>query len=288
MAELDSEPLPAQFIFSPFEEPPEFDFHYNNTAPVNIYRTDTLTQGSIINRPKSGGALDLPCGPLTLKYCDDLLDRLLRHSDLSAFKKEVDPVRDGCPNYFSIIKEPMDLTTLQKRLRSGVIPNVAEFKRCLDLIWDNCETFNGETHPLAREAQSFRNAINLVWSKCSNPPPLDAIKYLEDMKVKLHRVGEIFEEILDVPPRPNIPPPPKVKPYVAPKITPVKVVEGPPTQMQRKQMADKFMNTPASELKEEWNIIRPYITQDMLTNKQFSLNDLPEGVLINLKKLMLK
>ena len=49
---------------------------------------------------------------------------------------------DIAPNYLSIIKFPMDLSTLRKRIISNAYKTVQEFEKDLKLIFDNCREYN--------------------------------------------------------------------------------------------------------------------------------------------------
>jgi hypothetical protein len=46
------------------------------------------------------------------------------------------------PNYYDLIKNPMDLSTMTKKLRSFVYNSKSEFVKDLDLIWSNCLEYN--------------------------------------------------------------------------------------------------------------------------------------------------
>ena len=54
------------------------------------------------------------------------------------FLKPVNPVSDNAPNYFEIVKTPMDLATITDKLASRVYPNVAAFKSDMELVFENC------------------------------------------------------------------------------------------------------------------------------------------------------
>lgn len=54
-----------------------------------------------------------------LGECLFLINTLMQHSDAAHFCLAVDPVRDNVPDYHFIVKEPMDLSTIQHRLHSG-------------------------------------------------------------------------------------------------------------------------------------------------------------------------
>uniref|UniRef100_M4BP05 Bromo domain-containing protein n=1 Tax=Hyaloperonospora arabidopsidis (strain Emoy2) TaxID=559515 RepID=M4BP05_HYAAE len=51
------------------------------------------------------------------------------------FSRPVDPELDGCPNYLSVIDQPMDLGTIRSRAK-------AKLYRDVELVWQNCRTFN--------------------------------------------------------------------------------------------------------------------------------------------------
>lgn len=61
------------------------------------------------------------------------------------------------PDYYNIIKHPMDLGTMTKKLKLLTYKSKAEFVADLDLIWLNCLKYNGDlNHPLRRNANSMR------------------------------------------------------------------------------------------------------------------------------------
>jgi hypothetical protein len=68
----------------------------------------------------------------------------------------VDPDRDGAPDYFTIIKEPMALEEVKRKLVGNEYDSVQTWERDVNLIWTNAKTYNGEdtlfTH-MAMEGQ---------------------------------------------------------------------------------------------------------------------------------------
>ncbi|KHJ34113.1 putative bromodomain-containing protein [Erysiphe necator] len=61
------------------------------------------------------------------------------------------------PDYYNIIKHPMDLGTMTKKLKTLTYKSKAEFVTDLDLIWSNCLKYNADIHhPLRRNANSMR------------------------------------------------------------------------------------------------------------------------------------
>ncbi|QSZ31129.1 hypothetical protein DSL72_000692 [Monilinia vaccinii-corymbosi] len=61
------------------------------------------------------------------------------------------------PDYYNVIKQPMDLGTMTKKLKSLVYKSKKEFVTDLDLIWENCLKYNGQDkHPLRKNAENMR------------------------------------------------------------------------------------------------------------------------------------
>lgn len=89
----------------------------------------------------------------------DALERLLldlrSQSHSAAFLARVNK-RDA-PDYYDVIKNPMDLGLMLKNVKSGKYRTKEAFKKDLDLIWDNCLLYNTEpSHPLRASANLMR------------------------------------------------------------------------------------------------------------------------------------
>ncbi|KAJ8924783.1 hypothetical protein NQ315_000936 [Exocentrus adspersus] len=70
-----------------------------------------------------------------------ILDYVKNHEDAWPF---ADPVEEEyAPNYYSIVKKPMDLETMEERLESGYYKNFSKFRADFQLIVDNCRLYNG-------------------------------------------------------------------------------------------------------------------------------------------------
>ena len=68
----------------------------------------------------------------------------------------VQPVnRDEVPDYYEVIKEPMDLTTMESKLDKDQYETVEQFVYDAKLIFNNCRSYNNET------TTYFKNATRL-------------------------------------------------------------------------------------------------------------------------------
>jgi hypothetical protein len=67
---------------------------------------------------------------------------LKKHKSAYPFLLPVDPKRDGVLNYFEVIKEPMDLYTIEGNLTNGTYTSPTQFHTHINKIWSNSYTFN--------------------------------------------------------------------------------------------------------------------------------------------------
>jgi len=80
--------------------------------------------------------------PAQLKQtCQEVLKGLRQHQHGWVFNVPVDPVDLGLPDYFDIIKNPMDLGTIQKKLEKGY-HSLKDFQSDVNLCFDNAMTYN--------------------------------------------------------------------------------------------------------------------------------------------------
>lgn len=70
----------------------------------------------------------------------------------------------GLTDYPEIIKKPMDLRTVRKNLGKGKYKKFEEFYRDVQLIWDNCKTYNIQGSDIYKMAE----AMEKVAKKCVN------------------------------------------------------------------------------------------------------------------------
>lgn len=68
---------------------------------------------------------------------------LWKVKDSTIFLKPVDPVELNIPDYFTIIKKPMDFSTIKKKLNSGLYTNFRDFDNDMKLVFYNCILYNG-------------------------------------------------------------------------------------------------------------------------------------------------
>ena len=97
--------------------------------------------------------LNLPAAKLKSK-CLEVLKLLQSHQHGWVFNTPVDPVELGLTDYFEVIKHPMDLGTIKKRLENGCYSSIEKFRVDVFLTFDNAMVYNPEgsvVHNMAHE-----------------------------------------------------------------------------------------------------------------------------------------
>jgi len=89
--------------------------------------------------PSSGG--DTLAGEALTK-CKAAVRDLRKHKDAAVFLEPVDWKGAGLMDYPTVIKRPMDLGTIMKRLESGQYATVLDVAADIDLVWSNAMTYN--------------------------------------------------------------------------------------------------------------------------------------------------
>lgn len=79
-----------------------------------------------------------------------LLSDLQNHASSWAFLNPVN--KDEVTDYYEVIKEPMDLSTMEQRLEENVYENLDAFLNDASKIFNNCKAYNGENSSYTKNA----------------------------------------------------------------------------------------------------------------------------------------
>ena len=89
--------------------------------------------------------------------CKEILNLLRGHACAGPFLLPVDPVLLGIPDYPNIIKNPMDLNTVGKKLSSNQYSSQLEFEEDISLIWTNAMTYNAPSSPVFKMTEEIKS-----------------------------------------------------------------------------------------------------------------------------------
>ncbi|KAL7267269.1 transcription initiation at TATA-containing promoter protein [Rhizina undulata] len=103
-----------------------------------------------------------------LKFCDLVLRELLRKQHEAyafPFYAPVDPVALNIPDYFKIIREPMDLQTIGSKLKSNQYESASEFEADIRLMFSNCYKFNPSNQAVHQMGRRLEGVFDLKWAE---------------------------------------------------------------------------------------------------------------------------
>lgn len=92
-----------------------------------------------------------------------VLEKVCKHEYSVAFLEPVDPVALGIPTYPRLIKTPMDLSTIRKKLAGGLYAKPAEMNRDYKLMFNNCYRFNGRAAPISEAAKVLESYYDSLY-----------------------------------------------------------------------------------------------------------------------------
>lgn len=92
---------------------------------------------------RSRNALANDDGLLDLVVIQKLLDEAVKQNSSWPFLRPVN--KSDAPDYFKLIKTPMDLSKIRSNLNQGKYSNNYEVMKHIQLIYDNCATYNQDS-----------------------------------------------------------------------------------------------------------------------------------------------
>ncbi|KAG6581085.1 Transcription factor GTE8, partial [Cucurbita argyrosperma subsp. sororia] len=114
-------------------------------------KVGSTVQASVSNTTTTTSAI-------LMKQCEQLLKRVMSHQYGWVFNTPVDVVKLNLPDYFTIIKHPMDLGTVKTKLSSGAYSSPLDFLADVRLTFTNAMTYNppgNDVHIMADVLNSF-------------------------------------------------------------------------------------------------------------------------------------
>lgn len=98
-----------------------------------------------------------------VKRCREVLNQTKKNKFHWIFSVPVDAVRLGIPDYYNIVKNPMDLGTIKKKLDDKKYDSPLAFRDDMRLIWDNCALYNEPTTDAGHMGEVMRGEFETAW-----------------------------------------------------------------------------------------------------------------------------
>ncbi|KAL9156258.1 hypothetical protein ABFS82_09G063600 [Erythranthe guttata] len=98
-----------------------------------------------------------------MKECETLLSRLMTHQHAWIFNEPVDIVKHNVPDYFNVIKHPMDLGTIKRKLTSRQYSDPMGFAADVRLTFKNAMTYNPPGHVVHVMTEKMSKYFETRW-----------------------------------------------------------------------------------------------------------------------------
>lgn len=114
-----------------------------------------------------------------------ILTSLMRHQYAAPFNQPVDPVALNIPDYFEKITNPMDFSTIQKKMDSSQYTNVDDFAEDIRLVFTNCFSYNPPTSQICHMAGTLSKLFEKKFKQVRDKQSRDEITEMESIIVEL-------------------------------------------------------------------------------------------------------
>lgn len=141
------------------------------TQPTQTVQSAPTEPVSAPVESASAAAADLATTPATpatngsplpkhqTKFAHSMLRSLKRLKDAYPFLVPVDPIKLNIPDYLNVVTNPMDLSTMEKKLTAGQYSSIDQFVTDFDLIVSNCARYNGAESKIAEMGRSLKSSF---------------------------------------------------------------------------------------------------------------------------------
>lgn len=148
---------PKTYVLSVFRDGAWYQLTNEEMADfmeTNKEVTEYLTEPSLLN------SIPVPPSAHIYDHWEKAAQRIIVHlwkmTGAHHFHYPVDPVALHIPDYYTIVKKPMDFGTIRQKLSEHSYANCKEFAEDVDLVFSNCVNYNGEMSDYGKLARNVR------------------------------------------------------------------------------------------------------------------------------------
>ncbi|CBY19338.1 unnamed protein product [Oikopleura dioica] len=122
------------------------------------------TEAANGNRPRWTNQLDF--------IRKEILVKVQKHQHSWPFQKPVDPVALALPDYYEVVKKPMDLSTIKKKFDTYQYNSGAEALSDFEVMFSNCYLYNKPTDDVTLMCQAVESAFKDLVKRMNSDPTL--------------------------------------------------------------------------------------------------------------------
>ncbi|KAG0100029.1 hypothetical protein BGZ93_004620 [Podila epicladia] len=128
----------------------------SHSSQSGSIKTSSLSNSS--NSKSTSHAADL-------SKCKEIIKRIMTEPCALEFNQPVDPIAQEIPQYLQIIKNPMDLGTINSKLRAREYRTAEDVRKDIELVIFNCRTFNPRDTYVYQQADALEKVMLKEWDK---------------------------------------------------------------------------------------------------------------------------
>ena len=128
-----------------------------------------------------------------VKKCAKVLAQVQKHEFAGPFLKPVDHVALNIPDYPIIVKEPMDLSRVHKKLHSGMYSNPMQFASDIRRIWTNAILYNPKASPIYEMTVVMADFFDTLFKLVEENPFIDQNN--EYLQKRVSKLDKKIEEV---------------------------------------------------------------------------------------------
>ncbi|KAL1829126.1 hypothetical protein ACET3Z_007538 [Daucus carota] len=122
--------------------------------------------------PAKQGMLPSASHAMLMNKCETLLQSVMKHQHGWVFNAPVDVVKLNIPDYYTVIKHPMDLGTVKSKLVSGQYSSPLEFAADVRLTFSNAKTYNPPGNDVHVMADVVSKYFEVRWKPIEKKIPV--------------------------------------------------------------------------------------------------------------------
>jgi hypothetical protein len=199
------------------------------------------------------------------KKCKTIIDLLRKHPSAEPFLRPVDPIALRIPDYLEIVKEPMDLGTISKRLFDEFYESQEAFEADVRCVWKNAFTYNLPNTQIYRMTEELSTFFEKILTEAT--PKLDSVAPVrENLPKAVHKKTTEYNENAALPPR--YPKPVSHGPKTSYNDKPLSYAE-------KKNLSQMIRQLPPDCLWDVWKIVAPNNQNHGNEELEFDIDTLP-------------
>jgi len=217
-----------------------------------------------------------------IRKCYNLLQKLKKHHPAGPFLFPVDVVGLGLTDYYDIIHEPMDLNTVETKLKGNQYPSVEAFASDIRKIWNNSFQYNMKGTPIYQMTTEMSSYFEKLVHDIEHVTFNDTVRNLEkQVELLSKQITELHQKGLtsasDYPKMSRTAPGSKSN-----KNT--KILDKPLTMQEQKMLGENIKKLPAEHLRGVWDIVSQKRTGNNSEELEFRIETLPVKVARELER----